>query len=351
MMIELRTPRGLPVKVPAFPQEDPSPKFELEDYESIRSYYNSNGYAVVRSVFKSSECDQIRRLWNEEIKPSRAFIYRQTTSKAEKHVLNAKNWVMNPILNLQSVDPVRYPGFRAFATERILTAASLAKVFRALFDGENPKVVQSMYFEGNSATWEHQDSYYLDSEKIGTMAAAWIAIEDIGAEAGRFFVCPRSQRINLGVQTLVNNAADKQDVYIQSVVEKIRAMKLEIRAPLLQKGDVLFWNAWTIHGSIDSHDFGHSRSSITCHAIPDSHRFLQFQNRILPLKLDTVNGIRIHRPKDLARRRNRAIFEIETRFPLAFYALKRTGIKAFLKVKTQRTREKRTLDVTADATA
>ena len=36
-----------------------------------------------------------------------------------------------------------------------------------------------MYFEGNSATWEHQDTYYLDSEKVGCMIAGWIALENI----------------------------------------------------------------------------------------------------------------------------------------------------------------------------
>lgn len=322
--------------MPATAQEDPSPKFDVQESEKIKRYYDTSGYVVVRSVFKSSDCDRIRRLWDQEIKPSAEFIYRQATAKAEKHVFNEKNWIMNPILNLQSVDPARYPSFRAFATEGILTAKPLTEIFRALFGGENPKIVQSMYFEGNAATWEHQDSYYLDSEKTGRMAAAWIAIEDITAKAGRFFICPGSHRVYRGMQTLSNNIAANHEAYIQSVVAKIRELKLEIRAPLLQKGDVLFWNSWTIHGSVDSQDPEHSRSSITCHAIADSHRFLQLQTRLLRLKLDTVNGIRVHRPKDLACWRNRAIFGFETRFPGTFYAVKRTAIKTLMLVKLLR---------------
>ncbi len=290
-MIALKTPRGLSVKVPELPQEDPSPKFNADDRRSIKTYYDANGYVIVKSLFEADACDQIRRLWDTEIKPSRHFIYRQATARAEKHVFNAQHWVMNPILNLQSVDPKLYPRFRSFATENILTAKALGETFRTLFGGENPKIVQSMYFQGNSATWEHQDSYYLDSEKLGAMAAAWIALEDIVASAGRFFVCPRSHQLDLGKQKVGNNIADNHEVYIQSVVAKICEKGLEIRAPLLNKGDVLFWNAWTIHGSLDSQDLEHSRSSITCHAIPDSHRFLQLQTRILPLDLDVVNGI------------------------------------------------------------
>jgi len=92
---------------------------------------------------------------------------------------------MNPILNLQSIDPVRYPNFRKFAVENILTAPRLAEGFGILFD-EKPKIVQSMYFEGNSATWEHQDSYYLDSEMIGSMAAAWSLVRTPGSDITAF---------------------------------------------------------------------------------------------------------------------------------------------------------------------
>jgi phytanoyl-CoA hydroxylase len=332
IMIELKTPRGLPVRVPEHPQEDPSPKFAAQDEKAIKAYYDSNGYVIVKSLFEHNDCDRIRDLWEREVKSSTDFIYRQATAKAERHVFNARRWIMNPILNLQSVDPRRYPGFRSFGTEGILTARPLVGLFRTLFDGENPKVVQSMYFEGNSATWEHQDSYYLDSEKIGAMAAAWIALEHIKASAGRFFICPKSHQIDLGKQNTMNNIADNHEVYIQSVVAKIREMNLEIRAPLLEKGDVLFWNAWTIHGSLDSRDPEHARSSITCHAIPDSHRFLQLQTRIVPLDLDTVNGVRVHRPKDLARSRNRLILRLETTFPNTFHAVKKSMIKNLMRL-------------------
>ena len=143
-----------------------------------------------------------------------------------------------------------FRSFRSHATEAILSAPALRRVFEALL-GEAPKLVQSMYFEGNSATWEHQDSYYLDSEVVGEMAAAWIALESITPRAGQFFVCPRSHRIRLDAHGLANNIVQHHDLYIATVVDRIRSLNLEIRAPVLEKGDVLFWNALTIHGSLD----------------------------------------------------------------------------------------------------
>jgi phytanoyl-CoA hydroxylase len=329
-MKQLKTPRGLLVNVPESVQEDVSPKFNISQTAEIKAYYEDNGYVIVRGGIDAETCDRIRSLWEREVKPFDGHIYRQATARSERHKFNEKGWVMNPILNLQSVDPHNFPEFREFATQCVLSHPNLTKGFNTLLS-DTPKIVQSMYFEGNSATWEHQDSYYLDSEQLGAMAAGWIAIEDISAEAGRFFICPGSHKIDLIKQQKDNNIADNHEAYIQQVVERIRTLKLEIRAPFLQKGDILFWHAFTIHGSLDSQDEQHSRSSITCHAIPNSHRFLQLHSRVLDLPTDQVKGTRIFRPKDLARHRNRLIFAFESNFPRLFYAIKKSVVRYVIK--------------------
>jgi hypothetical protein len=76
--------------------------------------------------------------------------------------------------------------------------------------------------------------------------------------------------------------------------------------------------------------------SITCHAIQDSHRFLQHQTPILPLHLDTVNGIGVHRPKDLSQLRNRLLFQLETSFPSIFYTCKKSMIKTMIRLNAMR---------------
>jgi len=218
-MIKLKTPRGLPVDVPEHRWEDKSPRFAPDALPAIREYYAECGYAIVQGLFDAACCTEIRSLWEREVKPYPGFMYRQATAKSEKHVFNRNGWVMNPILNLQSVDPRAFPGCREFATKRILAADGLREVFEALL-GDAPKIVQSMYFEGNSATWEHQDSYYLDSEKVGEMAAAWIAIEDIFRGAGRFFICPKTHTLEVAGRGIENNIADNHERYIPTVVGK-----------------------------------------------------------------------------------------------------------------------------------
>lgn len=331
-MIKLKTPRGLPVDVPETASEDPSPKFQSSDAEAIKAYYDLNGYVVLRGLFSETLCREIRGLWDSDIKPFRGFMYRQASAKAERHAFNENGWVMNPILNIQSLDPRPFRRFRDFVTSKVLTGEPLSQAFATLL-GSAPKIVQSMYFEGNSATWEHQDSYYLDSENVGEMAAAWVAVEDIAPSAGRFFICPGSHRLKLDDHGLENNIAENHETYILSVVERIKQADLPIRAPFLEAGDVLFWNALTIHGSLDSQDAKHSRSSITCHAIPRSRKFMQWQTRITDVKTSDVNGVAVFRPKDLTKARNRAVFAVESYFPKQFYWLKNRALVHLIRQK------------------
>src|SRR5262245_59485969 len=101
-MIELNTPRGLPVRVPEELHEDPTARFTAAQAELAKSYYAANGYVIVTGLYSAEVCDAIRKLWDDEIKPCDGYIYRQATAKAETHVKNSAGWVMNPILNLQS---------------------------------------------------------------------------------------------------------------------------------------------------------------------------------------------------------------------------------------------------------
>jgi phytanoyl-CoA hydroxylase len=52
------------------------------------------------------------------------------------------------------------------------------------------------------------------------------------------------------------------------VLDLIERFKLECRAPALNKGDVLFWHSKTIHGSLETRQPEHSRSSFTAHWLP-----------------------------------------------------------------------------------
>jgi phytanoyl-CoA hydroxylase len=267
----------------------------------------------------------MRGVFDDEVKPFGGYIYRQASANPERHVLTEHGYMLNSILNVHAVDPRHFPTFRRCGTD-LITVAAMQEAVRAIL-GEPGKIVQSMYFEGNPATWAHQDTYYLDSEKLGLMVGAWIALEDIAPGAGRFFIYPRSHLVDLGLNRGSLSIASNHVGYKQLVLDAIREHGLECRAPALNKGDVLFWSSKTIHGSMSTTQPERSRSSVTAHYIPVSTRFMQYQTRIKPLNISTINGMQVHTPKDLARPVQRLVMGLETRFPTAFTSLKRAAVR------------------------
>jgi phytanoyl-CoA hydroxylase len=273
----------------------------------------------------ASLCDSARAAFSREIKRFPGVIYRQASASPEKNVFTKHGHVLNSLLNIQDLNRRAFPEFCSVGMT-ILTHDALRRAVRTIV-GEDGTLVQSMYFDGNPSTWAHQDTYYLDSTQIGRMTAAWIAVEDIHPGAGRFFVYPKSHTIDM-----VKNGGDfdiafNHERYKKLVIDTIRANALECRAPALRKGDVLFWAARTIHGSLET-DCASSRSSFTAHFIPSSTDLLQYQTRPRRMKIRTINGVPVHHPKDQNLPQNQALLYLESRFPGPFKSIKRMAIKA-----------------------
>jgi phytanoyl-CoA hydroxylase len=162
------------------------------------------------------------------------------------------------------------------------------------------------------------------------MMAVWIAAEDIKPGAGRFFICPGSHLIEMEKNGGDFDIAYNHDRYKQLVVDIIRNHQLRFVAPALRKGDTLFWAAKTIHGSLPTTQPEFSRRSFTAHLIPESQKFLQYQSRAKRLSFDSINGVRITRPKDQGLLTNRIILAVETTFPRTFHAIRKIAIKILL---------------------
>lgn len=300
----------------------------LTSPEAIKHYFDQHGYVVLRNVISGKLCDEVLQYFRQEVKPYKGYIYRQASANPEKHVFNPNGHMLNAVLNVQSLQTRLFPGFKKKSLE-VLTNEYLITVIRKVM-GDDPALVQSMYFEGNPATWAHQDSYYLDSEKFN-MVAAWVALEDIAPEAGRFYVCPGTHKIDMEKNGGNFDIAFNHDRYKELIRNMMAQNRIRISAPALNKGDIMLWHAKTIHGSLETTNPLFSRHSFTAHYIPRSERFLQFQRIIKPMSLKTINGIGVNHPKDLDNITSRMILFAETSFPKTFQLIKKIAIKALLK--------------------
>jgi phytanoyl-CoA hydroxylase len=326
------TPGGLPVEVPEVLSEDSTKRFSFDEIEEAGKYYKENGYVIIAKLFQEDVCNKVMSEWVESIKKYGGYVYRRVNGKAEKNVFNNAGWVMNPVINPQSLDSKNFKNFRSLITNDVLCCHRLQEFFKKLI-GSEPKVTQSLYFEGNESTPEHQDSFFVDSEDEGEMVGAWIALEDIDSDAGRFFLCPKSHLLNLKFDYSSQKTEENNIRYLEEIVNSIRSKKYQIIAPCLNKGDVIFWGSKTIHGSLEGISSTNSRSSITCHAISFSKKILKLQAIKKRIDSEVVNGYHIARPKDLDETLNRMIFYIETKCPKVFYYIKLRGIQILQRIK------------------
>jgi len=324
----VKCPLGNDLEVPTkVSSDDKYPR--IEDKQKMKEYFDTHGYIVVRNLIPEEICDLALKAFSEEVRPYKGHIYRQASANPEKHKWTDHNYMLNSILNVQSINSSRFPTFRKTGLEA-LTHSKIQSVMQTLM-GDAPKLVQSMFFEGNPITWAHQDCYYLDSEDQGRMIGSWYALEDIHPGAGRFYVYPGSHKIDVEKNGGNFDIAFHHDRYKELVKNIITKFDLQCVAPALNKGDVLFWHASTIHGSLITTDLEYSRSSFTGHYIPNSTRFLQYQSRVKPLALKEVNGMNVNFPKDLDKLTNKAMLAVETTFPKEFQWLKKQAIKVVTK--------------------
>ena len=324
-LFRIPAPHGGEINIPVRVDDASDSYLALERNGGTKAFYDQNGYVVVRNVIPAALCDAARDAFASEVRDFDGFIYRQASANPERNQLTGRGYVLNSILNIQDLGRAQFPHFRNAGLE-VITHKALHEASNALL-GEPGTIVQSMYFDGNPATWAHQDTYYLDSVDLGHMVGAWIAVEDIEPGAGRFYVYPGSHRIDMKKNGGDFDIAFNHDKYKQLVLDVIASHGLECRAPALRKGDVLFWSSKTIHGSLGTAQEEHSRASFTSHVIPGSRGFLQFQSIEKTLRLQEINGIRVHCPKDQNNAFNRAVLRVETAFPRAFQAVKRAAVK------------------------
>lgn len=328
-LFKIYAPNGREIEIPVKVNDADDPYLNLTD-EAARDYYDREGYVIFRNLIPAELCDRAVDSFEREVKPYQGYMYRQTTSgDPEKHIFTDYGYLLNSILNIQDLNIKTFPQFRENSLS-ILTHQKMYDAVKTIL-GEPGKLVQSMYFEGNPSTWAHQDTYYLDSTEIGRMAAAWIAVEDIQPGAGRFYIYPGSQKIDMTKNGGDFDIAFNHSKYKNLILNVIEKYGLECRAPAMRKGDVLFWSAKTIHGSLQTRQPELSRCSFTAHFIPESTDFLQFQSINKPLKLEKINSFQVHCPKNQNSWKNQIIFKIETTYPKTFKFLKRMAIKMLVK--------------------
>jgi hypothetical protein len=73
-------------------------------------------------------------------------------------------------------------------------------------------------------------------------------------------------------------------IYLKKMFRYLEDNRDKLHAPVLEKGDVLFWNSMTVHGSLKTVDMKRSRKSLTAHYLPAPYEFRGMDAKV-PSKL------------------------------------------------------------------
>ena len=230
---------------------------------------------------------------------------------------------------MQDLQTAQFARFKRACLD-ILAHKRVRNVTAYFLGSSQTKLIQSMFFEAPAGTPAHQDSYYQDSAAaLGNCVAGWFALENIDAGAGRFFVCPGSHR---SLEVIRNegelNIAKGHEQYKQAVVEAIRANGLMLHAPYLGKGDVLFWNSLTVHGSLPAGRRNVSRASLTAHYLRETDNILRYHSRIRWQRTTEHNGMTIGLLHDQDRWTNRLIRYAAFHLPGPYSAARKLALRA-----------------------
>lgn len=132
--------------------------------------------------------------------------------------------------------------------------------------GEEPYAAQSMfYFKPPGARGQdfHQDNFYL-KVKPGSCMAAWCALDPCDAENGGMMCVPET-----GDYAIQCPEPSDSRLYFTTEHVAIPEGKTAI-LPIMEPGDVLFFNGSTIHGSGPNTSTNRFRRSFICHYLPKS---------------------------------------------------------------------------------
>jgi phytanoyl-CoA hydroxylase len=231
-----------------------------------KEYFETNGYIVFSQLVPAERIDTLLTLYQRDIVPSCHPFFRQNTNRYEPNQLNEFGFVKQAFLDIHDYQTT--PEFSSCAKE-IFCSTEIHQALREITGSSACHLMQTMMFDANTETPPHQDWWYLDSVPNGHLLAAWIALEDIDERAGRFYVLPKTTKIDLHSDT--PDLPHSQ--WLQRIHEYVNVNCDHILAPALKKGDVLFWNSRTIHGALPTTDAQFSRKSLTAHYLPCEYDF------------------------------------------------------------------------------
>lgn len=235
-----------------------------KELSSHLKFFSENGYTIFKNVVPDELTDTIA----EEMKSVAAHPEKYVVRRAGKYVDPAEFGTPTPGHRIIDIYGVSKAAREAVYQPRI------AEFLTAIF-GEPAVAMQSLCFEYGSQQAIHQDTAYVVSSKPLSLAAAWIALEDVAPGSGELIYYPGSHRFKHflfgGDSKSWSKDRHGEEVHQQFLAqlhEQARQRGIKQDSFLAKKGDVLIWHADLAHGGARITDSKKTRRSFVVHFCP-----------------------------------------------------------------------------------
>ena len=216
-------------------------------------------FCVYKGQIPASLIDELLAQ-HEKFKGSSLSVFRaQGTTRFERPIVDGQGHQLNSIQN---------PHLLGFSPEFVRTIRKIIfheNVSKCLsqFTGKTRHVnYQSMLFDKSTGTKLHQDTWYLDTDPAGSLVGVWIALEDIRPEAGPFCVYSDTAQKRIEPTELDFDNLES-DCRFRSGFPSAKRFDF-----LADKGDILIWRSFAIHGAHLPQNESFTRKSLTAHFYP-----------------------------------------------------------------------------------
>jgi hypothetical protein len=229
-------------------------------------FFRDKGYLILPSAVANDQIDRLlddlSRIWQE----------------GEKYVLKlGKGVVIHPDAPVLPLKSRLYDFYVHNETCRqMIFNLPLLRMLHLVFD-EPPLVFQSMVFTWGSEQSMHKDTAFVVIDRPCTLAASWIALEDIEPGTGELMYYPGSHRDPLflfdGEHMFWEPKRDGKGIhrrYSEFLDWQAAEKSTPVETFCAKKGDALLWHANLAHGGMPVSRTGDTRMSLVSHYCPSS---------------------------------------------------------------------------------
>jgi phytanoyl-CoA hydroxylase len=226
----------------------------------------AKGYVILEGAIPAGTCDafseELARMWREGASD---VLMQVPGQHGGGPIAPGTSPVQNRVVDIYAV--------RSAALD-LLFAKPIVRFLGLVFD-KDPLLFQSLTFECGSEQAIHQDTAYVVVHPPLSLAAAWIALQDVQEGSGELQYYEGSHRLPTqlfsGEYKHWNRDRDGDEAHgkwLESLHVKSRELALPLRTFRPKQGDVLIWSADLAHGGAPVQDRSLTRRSLVGHYCP-----------------------------------------------------------------------------------